>query len=218
MSAAVRRPLAGSGDPPGRCGGTPSASRSPHGRHSKVTLQLTWRSSAPATRGCGPRIYLAERRPDTPDRRARAGGRGFRGFRAKRRAGAPHSSPRPTRGSQPSTASSRRSPCTEPCATTVDEVGRGLACARHRLRLREGRDRRCRKERRPTGAGEARGGRRVASSASQSATCGWSMHTRRGDEIGATGVLGAVVNPHCAAVHPARLARGLASAGRSAAR
>jgi glycine/D-amino acid oxidase-like deaminating enzyme len=30
-------------------------------------------------------------------------------------------------------------------------------------------------------------------------------------ELGATSVLGAVVNPHCAAIHPARLCRGLAS-------
>jgi glycine/D-amino acid oxidase-like deaminating enzyme len=31
-------------------------------------------------------------------------------------------------------------------------------------------------------------------------------------ELGVTGVLGAVVNPHCAAIHPARLCRGLARA------
>ncbi len=31
-------------------------------------------------------------------------------------------------------------------------------------------------------------------------------------EVGATGVLGALVNPHCAALHPARLVRGLAEA------
>ena len=46
-------------------------------------------------------------------------------------------------------------------------------------------------------------------------TSGSSVPTRHGAELNATDVLGALVNPHCAAIHPARLARGLADIRRA---
>ena len=65
--------------------------------------------------------------------------------------------------------------------------------------------------RRCSSTGRARTSRTGAPGASAPRTTACSTPTRRAQRAGATAVLGATYTPHCAAIHPAKLARGLAA-------
>ena len=84
--------------------------------------------------------------------------------------------------------------------------------SRHRLPLREGRHGLGGQVRGTAATRTARVGRCTRARDSTKTTSAWSVRPTRRRELGATRVLGALVNPHCAAIHPFRLARGLGDA------
>ena len=97
-------------------------------------------------------------------------------------------------------------------ARTVDEVGRVAAPRASTSRLRQGRHARAGPHRGPAAPGPGRGGRaRAWGSATTTSRC--STRTRRPRVVGRPACCGAMYTPHCAAVHPARLVRGLGRGG-----
>ena len=93
--------------------------------------------------------------------------------------------------------------------STVDEIGAVVGGRADRRRLPQGRYRRARPH---AAAAAARGsrGRRVAFLGLRAEDRGCSTRPRLASRLGATDVLGGTYTPHCAAIHPARLVRGLA--------
>ena len=65
---------------------------------------------------------------------------------------------------------------------------------------------------RPTRAGCGPSSRRPAGSVCEDEDLRWLDRTETAARVGVAGALGALYTPHCAALHPARLARGLAAA------
>ena len=95
---------------------------------------------------------------------------------------------------------------------TVDVVGASAASRGHRLPLRQGRHGRPGAQRGPAGPGAGRGRRGPGTRLRRGRPALARARRDAARSIGAAGVLGATFTPHCAAVQPALLARGLADA------
>ena len=180
----------------------------PPERRSTATPRRTSRSSVPATRGFGPRTTCraSTRACGSWCSRARSPGSARPAATA---AGA-------RRSSRPRTAASRKSTgCRRPARCT-------RRCAPRSTRWAKRRPRSASTATSPrAGRCPWRGAKRNSQRASDELAAARDLGLGRDDlrligadearrELGVTGVLGALVNPHCAAIHPARLVRGLA--------
>ena len=185
---------------------------SPRGRRCPATPTSTWRSSAPATPGCGRPTTWPGADPGAADRRAR--GRDRRVRRLGRNGGwcsalFPQSLPALARrhGRDRAIALHRA------MQSTVDEVGRVAAAEGIDCHYAKGGTRRAGPQRRSSwrrAAGRGRASPRVRLRRRRPGPA----RTSRGGRArcGATRVLGGTYTPHCAAIHPADLVRGLARA------
>ena len=190
-------------EPPGRRG---AAAR-------PATATPTSPSSAPATPGSGPRYYLL--RAD-PSLRVVVLEREVAGFGASGRNGGWCSAlfPASMGARSPARRPDRRRPRPAPRDARDRRRGRpvaadeGIDCHFAKGGTVVAGPQRRRSWRAP---GRGRRGARVAASATEDLRAA-RPPTRRGERLGATGVLGATYTPHCAAIHPARLVRGLAHA------
>ena len=192
----------------------PAPDLAPRARRSRVTPTPTSRSWAPASPGCGPPTTWPR-----PTRRLRivvleseVAGFGASGPQRRLVLGAvprlrSTSWPRLPGASRDAAVAQHRA-----MRATVDEVGRGRRGRGDRRPLRQGRhDRRWPAPRR-SGPGPQPRSRRPGPGAAARTTCGCSTPTEARAVLRATGTLGATYTPDCAAVHPARLVRGLAEA------
>ena len=183
----------------------------PPARRWTATSTSTSPSSAPASPACGPPTTWRRAEPGLRIAVLRGRGRGLRRLRTQRRmvlravprvllvAGGPqrpHRSPGPARGD----AGDRR---------------RGRAGARrggHRRPLRPGRHDLAGPQPRPAGPGPGRGRRRPGRGGAGRTRSGCSTPPTPASVLAGSSVHGATYTPDCAAIHPLRLARGLADA------